>query len=324
MSSENILITGITGQDGIFLTSLLLKDSKKYNIIGLSRKNDKTFFKKINSINADVDTTKISLLNLDLKDKYEVSRLIKETSPAQIYNLTGPSSVYESIRKPKLYSYLIPVIFNNIVESCIEHNIFPSFFQASSSEMFSVENKIPLNEKSQYEPRSPYSMAKYQVFKSVNNLKQKYDWNIKNGIMFNHESEFRDEEYLFSKIIDAAIAIKNKKQSVLKVGSLTYVRDWSFAGDIAEAVASVNSYDDISDFVIGSGTGTSIQKLVEITFSELGLDYEDFIEVDSNLLRVGDPEIVISDPSKLKSKLGWYPKVNVEKLIQRCINFRTN
>jgi GDPmannose 4,6-dehydratase len=190
--------------------------------------------------------------------------------------------------------------------------------------MFSVENKIPLNEKSQYEPRSPYSMAKYQVFKSVNNLKQKYDWNIKNGIMFNHESEFRDEEYLFSKIIDAAIAIKNKKQSVLKVGSLTYVRDWSFAGDIAEAVASVNSYDDISDFVIGSGTGTSIQKLVEITFSELGLDYEDFIEVDSNLLRVGDPEIVISDPSKLKSKLGWYPKVNVEKLIQRCINFRTN
>ena len=111
---------------------------------------------------------------------------------------------------------------------------------------------------------------------------------------------------------------------MLKVGSLTYVRDWSFAGDIAEAVASVNSYDDISDFVIGSGTGTSIQKLVEITFSELGLDYEDFIEVDSNLLRVGDPEIVISDPSKLKSKLGWYPKVNVEKLIQRCINFRTN
>ena len=324
MSSENILITGITGQDGIFLTSLLLKDSKKYNIIGLSRKNDKTFFKKINSINADVDTTKISLLNLDLKDKYEVSRLIKETSPAQIYNLTGPSSVYESIRKPKLYSYLITVIFNNIVESCIEHNIFPSFFQASSSEMFSVENKIPLNEKSQYEPRSPYSMAKYQVFKSVNNLKQKYDWNIKNGIMFNHESQFRDEEYLFSKIIDAAIAIKNKKQSVLKVGSLTWVRDLSFAGDIAEAVASVNSYDDISDFVIGSGTGTSIQKLVEITFSELGLDYKDFIEVDSNLLRVGDPEIVISDPSKLKSKLGWSPKVNVEKLIQRCINFRTN
>ena len=141
--------------------------------------------------------------------------------------------------------------------------------------------------------------------------------------MFNHESEFRDVGYLFTKIIDTAISIKNGDEKMLKVGSLTYVRDWSYAGDVAEAISLISEYSDSSDFVIGSGLGTSIEEVLDMTFSQLGLNYRKFIQVDPSLLRDGDPEIIISDPTNLKNTLGWTPKVDVEMLIQRCISFKT-
>jgi GDPmannose 4,6-dehydratase len=322
MTVDNILITGITGQDGIFLTSHLLNLGKKFNIFGISRGNEKTFFKNLNSINTKSNIDKIKLVGIDLKNTFEVTNLISDINPVQIYNLTGPSSVYESISKPELYKEVIPLYFNNLTNACIKLGIFPTFFQASSSEMFSIKNRVPLNENSQFNPRNPYSLAKYKVFQEVNNLKNNYEWNIKTGIMFNHESEFRDIGYLFTKIIDTAISIKNGEKKILKVGSLTYVRDWSYAGDVAEAISLISEYSDSKDFVIGSGIGTSIEEVLDMTFSQLGLDYRKFTEVDPSLLRDGDPEIIFSDPTNLKDKLGWTPKVDVEKLIQKCISFK--
>jgi len=322
MTLDNILITGITGQDGIFLTSHLMNLNKRINIYGISRRNQQSFFKNLHSINPKTNTDNIKLVNIDLKNKSEVSNLLKSINPVQIYNLTGPSSVYESITKPELYKEVIPLYFNNLSQSCIDLNIYPTFFQASSSEMFSIENSLPLNEKSQFNPRNPYSLAKYEVFQELNNLKNIYQWNIKTGIMFNHESEFRDVGYLFTKIIDTAISIKNGDEKMLKVGSLTYVRDWSYAGDVAEAISLISEYSDSSDFVIGSGLGTSIEEVLDMTFSQLGLNYRKFIQVDPSLLRDGDPEIIISDPTNLKNTLGWTPKVDVEMLIQRCISFK--
>lgn len=323
MTLDNILITGITGQDGIFLTSHLMNLNKKINIYGISRGNQQTFFKNLHSIDPKTNTDNVKLVDIDLKNKLEVFNLLRNINPVQIYNLTGPSSVYESITKPELYKEVIPLYFNNLAKSCIELDMYPTFFQASSSEMFSIENSLPLNEKSQFNPRNPYSLAKYEVFQEVNNLKNNYEWNIKTGIMFNHESEFRDIGYLFTKIIDTAISIKNGGKKMLKVGSLTYVRDWSYAGDVAGAISLINEHSDNTDFVIGSGLGTSIEEVLDITFSQLSLDYRKFVEVDPSLLRDGDPEIVISDPTNLKDTLGWTPKLDVEKLIQRCMSFKT-
>jgi len=321
MTVENILITGITGQDGIFLTSHLATFRNKYNIIGISRGKEKKFFKNLNIVNSETNTDSITILNVNLNNKQDVKKLLEDINPVQIYNLTGPSSVNESIIKPEIYKE-IPIFFNNLTTSCIELNIQPNFFQASSSEMFSIDNALPLNEDSNYNPRNPYSIAKYEVFQSVSSLRDKYGWNIKTGIMFNHESEFRGDGFLFTKVIDAAIAIKNNQQSMLKVGSLSYVRDWSFAGDIVNAMALINSYENNSDLVIGSGIGTSIKDVLDISFSHLGLNYKKFVEVDQSLLRDGDPEKIISDPKKLKNKLGWYPQYDVENLIHRCIDFK--
>ena len=324
MNSENILITGITGQDGLFLTSQLIEINEKVNIIGISRSSSKNFFNKIHILNKNLTPDNIHLIDIDLQNNNQVLSLLEKFEPSRIFNLSGPSSVYESIRKPDFYNQSIPNIFNNLIDSCIELRLFPSFFQASSSETFDKNSNLPINENSSFKPRTPYAEAKYDVYKKVQVLRETYDWNIKAGIMFNHESEFRDDEYLFSKIIDSAIKIKNNQSDNLVVGSLSYVRDWSFAGDVVHAMILMNYSSITEDFVIGSGIGTSIEELLNITFSQFDLNYMDFTHVDSSLLRKGDPERIISDPLKLKNELGWTPKLDMEQLIDRCTSFKLN
>ena len=324
MNSENILITGITGQDGLFLTSQLIEMNKKANIIGISRSSTKKFFNKIHTLNKNLTSENIHLVNIDLQNNNQVLSLLEKFKPSRIFNLSGPSSVYESITKPDLYNQSIPNIFNNLIDSCIELRLFPSFFQASSSETFDKNSNLPINENSNFKPRTPYAEAKYEVYRKVQVLRETYDWNIKAGIMFNHESEFRDDDYLFSKIIDSAIKIKNNQSDNLVVGSLSYVRDWSFAGDVVHAMILMNFSSITEDFVIGSGIGTSIAELLNITFSQFDLDYMDFTQVDSSLLRKGDPESIISDPLRLKNELSWVPKLDIEQLIDRCTSFKLN
>ena len=324
MISKNILITGITGQDGLFLTSYLAKESNLYNIIGIARGSKEKFFKNLNTLNQDINSENITILNCDLKDKNQVSSLLQDIKPHKIYNLTGPSSVYESIYKPELYKQLIPLYFNNLVNSCIDLQMYPSFFQASSSEMFSVENNMPLNEISSYGPRNAYSRAKYEVFLSVNNLKREYDWNIKSGIMFNHESEFRPNEFLIMKIIDAAISIKNGSAEKLTLGSLEYSRDWTYASDMADAIIEIINEMEPVDYVIGSGTSHSILDIVKIVFQYFDLEFDDYLEIDNTLLRKGDPIHIQSDPKLIFNRLNWKAKLSLEVMIDKIISSRLN
>jgi GDPmannose 4,6-dehydratase len=183
--------------------------------------------------------------------------------------------------------------------------------------MFSIKNTMPLNERSTFEPRSPYASAKYEVFNKVNSLKEKFDWNIKSGIMFNHESEFRNKDYLFMKIFNSAKKIKNKEMKLLELGSTNLVRDWSFAGDIAKAIFLINQSDNNNNFVIGSGVSTSIRKIVEKVFSLYDLKLENHIKINPKLLREGDPLEIVSDPSLLKAELNWNPQLSVDDLLER-------
>ena len=316
MNSKNILITGISGQDGLFLTDYLLSNNlSNFKVFGVSRQNSESTLKNLKTLNNE--TTEVEIYNTDLTNTTEVFNLINRIKPSQIYNLSGPSSVYDSLANKKYFQETINLIFDNLTNSCIKQNHFPAFFQACSSEMFSIKNTIPLNEGSTFEPRSPYASAKYEVFNKVNSLKEQFDWNIKSGIMFNHESEFRNKDYLFMKIFNSAKKIKNNEMQFLEVGSTNLVRDWSFAGDIAKAIFLINQSDNNNNFIIGSGISTSISEIIEKVFSLYDLKPENHIKVNPKLLREGDPLEIVSDPSSLKSELNWTPQLSVDDLLER-------
>ena len=319
---KNILITGITGQDGVFLTSEILKNNSNLNIYGVSRgKNNSLFFDKLNTL-IKASTDSIKLLNVDLNDYEETKKLIQDTKPDFVYNLTGPSSVYDSLKNPSVTKSLIINIFDNLTKAIIEESLFSNFYQASSSEMFGIDNGKKLDEKSKFNPNSPYAEAKLDNHFNVLKLAQKYEWNIFSGIMFNHESQFREDNYLFMKIINGAINIKNKKIDKLTLGSLDYVRDWSYAGDTSKAIYKITNEGKSNTYVIGSGKGHQIKNIVEIVFDRFNLDVTKYIDIDESLIRKGDPKSIVSNPLKIQEELNWSSEVSFENLINICIDSR--
>jgi len=318
---KNILITGITGQDGIFLTDNILSREENVNIVGISRANsNKQFFKNLSFIN-NLSVDNVNLINIDLNNFSDVSNFINDFKPSVVYNLSGPSSPSESIRNKEKY-IMIETIFNNLTKALINSKNLCNFFQASSSEMFEENVEGELDEQSSFSPNSPYAVFKYNNHLKIKELKKKYDWNIYSGIMFNHESEFRSNEYLIMSLINSAIQISKSEKNYFNVGSLEYIRDWSFAGDVAEAIYSITNFGQSSNYVIGSGEGSSIKKMIEIIFSKFGLNYENFIQIDSNLLRPGDPIRIVSNPVLLKKELSWKPQLSFEELIDRCVTYK--
>lgn len=315
----NILITGITGQDGIFLIKKLLKEYKYLNIFGISRSYKTSEFLEIVSVRNISDTQKIKLINLDLNNFDEVFKFLKDFQPDLVFNLSGPSSVYESIKFPR-YEYQIINIFNNLIESLVKTNNFCKFFQASTSEMFGLNNKkIVYDESSKFIPNSPYARGKLQNHLKIGELKTKYHWDIYSGIMFNHESEYRKENYLFTKLINSAIQIQKKKNKKFTIGSLEVTRDWSYAGDIAEGIFLIIQNGRSFDYVLGSGIETKIKQLVDIIFSYFNLNYEKYIELNPEILRKNDPIRMVANPKKINTEVGWKTETTIESMIEKII-----
>ena len=314
-----ILITGISGQDGIFLTKVIKNSYPNFSILGTSRSMDVNNFLSKSKTNNLSKNQYINIVDVDLENPDEVDSLLKDLIPDYIYNLTGPSSVNKSLKNPEL-EFTITNIFNNLTNAAIKNQIFCNFYQASTSEMYGLNNKQKLyNENSEFIPNSPYASGKLTNHKKVKYLRDKYSWNIFSGIMFNHESEYRKNDFLFMKIIKAAHKIKNGSKDKLKIGSLDYCRDWSYAEDIAEGIFSITTAGSDYDYVLGSGTGTSIKNLVDIIFKFFDLDYKEYVEVDKNILRKNDPQTIISDPTKIYKELGWKTTHNLEDLIEKTI-----
>ncbi len=318
------LITGITGQDGIFLTSIILNNNPNDLVIGISRdQKNKEFFNKLKIISSEkVNSNNIKILNSNLENKNEVNSLIKKTSPDFIYNLTGPSSVYKSMLNNDDTYEKITIIFDNLINAVINNNSC-NFFQASSSEMFDLSEN-PLDENSKFKTRSPYAEAKLHVHEYIQKIKSNYEINISSGIMFNHESEFRNDEYLIMKIIKNAILISKKKEDNLKIGSVDIIRDWSYAGDMADAIFKINNINNCEDYVIGSGKGNKIELILDIVFEHFNLDWKDFVTIDNSLLRKGDPKSIVSNPKKIYEDTGWKAQTSLEQIIKKCINFKKN
>ena len=181
-----------------------------------------------------------------------------------------------------------------------------------------------LNEDVNFSPNSPYAMAKLENHKMVKSLNEKYSWNIYSGIMFNHESEYRKDSYLFMKIINSAYEIKLGNLKSLTLGSLDVIRDWSYAGDIAKGIYQLTTSGKFNNYVLGSGTGTSIKEVVKIVFELFELDYKSYIRVDENLLRPNDPKSIISDPQRIEKEIGWKTTKNIEYIINKIIDNKKN
>ena len=315
---ENILITGITGQDGLFLTTKYLNENENYFVYGISRSNDlNLFYKRLNSLNIkSIDNLKI--LNIDLNSRSQVLNLLETIKPDAVYNFSGPSSVYKSLNH-KEESITIKNIFDNLTGSLIKLENFCNFFQASSSEMFENISNNAIDENTNMVPNSPYAKGKYENHKNVLKLSKEYNWNIVSGIMFNHESEFRENDYLIKKIINSAEQISKKQKLSFQLGSVDYVRDWSFAGDIVNAAFTLLNNNAKGAYVIGSGKGSKILEIVEIVFNNFNLNWEDYLEINEDLLRKGDAKVKVSNPAKIKQEFGWETSMGFDELILRCI-----
>ncbi len=315
---QKILITGITGQDGLFLTSNLLKN-KNIRIWGTSRSGSKnSFYNKLSTI-SDESFNRVKLTEIDLLDMRKVSSLIEDIKPDKIFNLTGPSSVYKSINDNRNSYMQIVKIFNNITESVISNSLSSTIFQASSSEMFKATDEGIFNENSELKALTPYAEAKIENHLKAIELSKLHNLNIYSGIMFNHESEFRLPEYLIMNLINKAENIILNKENKFYVGSLDLVRDWSFAGDVANAMIKISENGKHNSYVIGSGSGTTIEKVIKTIFQYFNLDYKEYVLIDTNLNRKNNPKKIISDPSRIKNELGWHPTMKIEGLIKRCI-----
>ena len=294
-----------------------MKKNPDINITGISRSNpEKSIYGKLKYLGHS-NFNKINIYNLNLEDKKQVTNFIKDINPDVVYNLSGPSSVYKSFVDSDNKNTIIN-IFNNLTSAIIENKSFPRFFQASSSEMFGASNRI-LNENSPFSPNSPYAEAKLINHLKVKELNENYNWPIFSGIMFNHESEFRNKDYLIMKIIRSAKEISLNPNKRLTLGSLDYIRDWSYASDTVNAIYEITSKGSTSDYVIGSGVGKSIKDMVIHIFNYFNLDWTNFVDINQSLLREGDPIRIVSDPSKLKMELNWNTKINFNQMLDKCI-----
>ena len=322
---ENILITGITGQDGKYLCKSLLNDKKEIKIYGVTRSLElsKKFYLDLEFIGCK-DTHAIELVELNLEDFNSVFELIKKIKPSQIFNLSGPSSVYNSLNKSENTIRIIKSIFDNLINSLIQDSNFCKFFQASSSELFAKNMNYPFSESSTLATNSPYGEAKLYCHNKCLELVNNFDWPIVSGIMFNHESVLREESYLISKIINSAINIANKTSDSFTIGSLDYIRDWLHVEDTIKAVIAICDSPKDSSYVIGSGEGNTIEELINVIFSYFNLDYKKYIRIDSSLLREGDVKTIISDPTNLKKDYSWKNQYTFKSMLEEIIEFKIN
>jgi GDPmannose 4,6-dehydratase len=307
------LITGITGQDGSYLAELLLE--KGYEVHGMVRLSSTETFPRLEAVRDE-----LVLHTGDLLDRRSLVDVLRESEPAEIYNLAATSSVAASWSQPVLTAEFTAVGVTRILEAVREVVPGSRFYQASSSEMFGEVREVPQRETTPFYPRSPYGVAKaYGHFITVN-YRESYDLFAVSGILFNHESERRGLDFVTRKVSHGAAAIKLGLQDDLALGNLDAQRDWGYAKDYVEAMWLMLQQDEPDDYVIATGEVHSVRELVEVAFEHAGLDPERHIRIDTRFLRPAEVEQVIGDATKAREKLGWQPRTSFEEMIRLMVD----
>lgn len=316
---KKALITGITGQDGSYLAELLL--SKGYKVHGIIRRASTFNTSRIDHIYMDpLDTTgKLKLHYGDLSDAEQISNIIYNIKPDEVYHLGAQSHVRVSFDIPEYTTNVTALGTTRILEAIRKSGNKTKFYQASSSEMFGA-SPPPQNESTPLAPRSPYACSKAYAYWMVRNYRDGYDIFASNGILFNHESPRRGETFVTRKITRAISAILVKKQNMLYLGNLSAKRDWGYAPEYVEFMWKMLQNKEPDDFVIGTGETHSVREFVGETFSYAGLDWKEYVKIDPRYFRPTEVEELIADPTKAKEKLDWNPKIKFKDLIKIMVD----
>ncbi len=307
------LITGITGQDGSYLAELLLE--KGYEVHGIMRRNSTFTTGRIEHI-----FDQIELHYGDLADSSSLQHIVSKIQPDEVYNLAAQSHVKVSFDVPEYTADVTGTGTLRLLEAIRTSAPKARFYQASSSEMFGKVMEVPQTEKTPFYPRSPYGAAKVYSFWITKNYRESYDMYACNGILFNHESPRRGETFVTRKITRAVAAIKLGKQDKLYLGNLDAKRDWGFAGDYVEAMWLMLQQDKADDYVVATNETHTVREFCEKAFGHVGLNWEDYVEVDEKYNRPAEVDLLIGDPAHAKKQLNWEPKITFEGLVKMMVD----
>ena len=313
MATKKALITGITGQDGSYLAELLLE--KGYEVHGLVRRSS-----SFNTWRIDHLRDRLSLHYGDLVDQNSLVRTIQLIGPDEIYNLGAQSHVKVSFEMPEYTANATGMGVLRLLDAVRELNLKSRVYQAGSSEMFGLVQETPQTERTPFHPRSPYGAAKVFGHWLAVNYREGYGMHVSNGILFNHESPRRGENFVTRKITKGIAAIVRGEASELRLGNLDAKRDWGFAGDYVDAMWRMLQQERPDDYVVATGETHSVREFLEEAFSYVNLDWQKYVVVDPRYFRPAEVDLLLGDPSKARKALGWQPKVGFRELVRMMVD----
>jgi len=317
---KRALITGITGQDGSYLSELLLE--KGYEVHGIIRRASTFNTGRLDHLYQDphVQGVRFFLHYGDLSDSVNLVKLLYDLKPDEIYHLAAQSHVRVSFDIPEYTADITAVGTIRILEAIREAGVRCRFYQASSSEMFGKVAEVPQRETTPFHPRSPYAVSKVFAYWATVNYRESYGLFAVNGILFNHESPRRGETFVTRKITRAVARIKAGLQDKLYLGNLDARRDWGYAPEYVEAMWRMLQHDSPDDFVIATGETHSVREFCEEAFGHVGLDWKQYVAYDPRYERPAEVDLLVGDASKAKRILGWEPRVRFKELVRLMVD----
>ncbi|MDA8374311.1 MAG: GDP-mannose 4,6-dehydratase [Actinomycetota bacterium] len=306
------LITGITGQDGSYLAEFLLEQG--YRVIGMTRRSSTVNFERIAHIQDSID-----LVSGDLLDQTSLMSILRDTEPAEVYNLAAQSFVQASFQQAVLTGETTALGVTRLLDAIRVSAPEARFYQASSSEMFGKVQEVPQRESTPFYPRSPYGVAKVYGHWLTINYRESYAMHTNSGILFNHESPRRGLEFVTRKISHHVAGIKLGLVKELRLGNLDAQRDWGYARDYVKAMWLMLQQDTPGDYVVASGSTHSVREFCELAFSSVGLNWQDYVVQDERFMRPAEVDLLVGDPSRAEHQLGWKREVDFESLVAMMV-----
>ncbi len=313
MSARKALITGITGQDGSYLAEFLLE--KGYEVHGLVRRSS-----SFNTWRIDHVRDHLVLHYGDLVDQNSLVRALELVGPEEVYNLAAQSHVKVSFEMPEYTTDVTALGVLRLLDGVRELGMKTKVYQAGSSEMFGLVQESPQSEKTPFHPRSPYGVSKVFGHWMAVNYRESYGIAVSNGILFNHESPRRGENFVTRKITMGLAAIKKGKAKELRLGNLDAKRDWGYARDYVEAMWLMLQQEQPDDYVVATGETHSVREFLEEAFTYAGLHWQDHVVVDPKYFRPAEVDFLLGDPAKVQRVLGWKPKVSFKDLVRIMVD----
>lgn len=311
--AKRALITGITGQDGSYLAELLL--DKGYDVYGLMRRAATPSTERIEHL-----LDRVHIIVGEMTDQTSLFDAMETSRADEVYNLAAQSFVGDSWTIPVSTGDVDGLGVTRLLEAIRRVKPVARFYQAATSEMYGMVHEVPQSETTPFHPRSPYGVAKVYGFFITLNYRESFGMHASNGILFNHESPRRGLEFVTRKITDRVAKIKLGLADSLELGNLDSKRDWGFAGDYVEGMWRMLQQGVPDDYVLATGETHTVREFCEIAFQHVGLDYQQYVKVDERFVRPAEVDLLLGDPTKAKTVLGWEPKVSFQQLVEMMID----